>query len=103
MTLILGNSFFKLSNLLISLAAKITFILFDAQSLAKEELNPGPTPIINANSDILYDDKCFSASSAAIQPIPAALTACLKILSLTSPAAKTPGIFVSVESGFVVK
>ncbi len=40
---------------------------------------------------------------AAMHPIPAAVTACLKILSLTSPAAKTPGIFVSVESGFVVK
>ena len=33
-------------------------------------------------------DKCFSASRAAIQPIPAAVTACLNILSLTSPAAK---------------
>ena len=55
------------------------------------------------NFIIFYFDKNFSASRAAIQPIPAAVTACLKILSFTSPAAKTPGIFVSVESGFVVK
>ena len=48
-------------------------------------------------------DKCFSASSAAMHPIPAAVTACLKILSFTSPAANTPGMFVIVESGFVIK
>jgi len=34
--------------------------------------------------------------------MPAAVTACLKTLSLTSPAAKTPGILVTVESGFVI-
>ena len=33
----------------------------------------------------------FSASSAAMQPMPAAVTAWRKILSCTSPAAKTPG------------
>ena len=33
--------------------------------------------------------------------MPAAVTACLKILSFTSPAANTPGIFVTVESGLV--
>ena len=33
-----------------------------------------------------------------MHPIPAAVTACLKILSFTSPAAKTPGTLVSVES-----
>ena len=32
-------------------------------------------------------ERNFSASNAAIQPIPAAVTACLKVLSLTSPAA----------------
>ncbi len=42
-----------------------------------------------------------SASSAAMQPIPAAVTAWRKILSLTSPAAKTPGTLVLVESGAV--
>src|SRR5207237_8499858 len=40
-----------------------------------------------------------SASSAAMQPIPAAVTACRKILSLTSPAANTPGTLVFVVSG----
>src|SRR5215471_18889409 len=45
--------------------------------------------------------KNFSASSAAMQPIPAAVTAWRKILSLTSPAAKTPGTLVFVESGAV--
>ena len=34
-----------------------------------------------------------------MQPIPAAVTAWRKILSLTSPAANTPGTPVSVESG----
>ena len=48
-------------------------------------------------------ERYFSASSADIHPIPAAVTACLKILSLTSPAANTPGMFVSVESGLVIK
>ena len=38
---------------------------------------------------------------AAMHPIPAAVTACLNILSLTSPAANTPGTLVSVESGLV--
>ena len=44
----------------------------------------------------------FSASSAAMQPIPAAVTAWRNILSLTSPAANTPGMPVSVESGRVM-
>ena len=43
----------------------------------------------------------FSASSAAMQPSPAAVTAWRKILSLTSPAANTPGTTVAVESGTV--
>ena len=43
----------------------------------------------------------FSASSAAMQPMPAAVTAWRKILSRTSPAAKTPGMSVAVESGRV--
>src|SRR5439155_21036170 len=42
-----------------------------------------------------------SASRAAIQPMPAAVTAWRKILSLTSPAAKTPGTAVAVLSGRV--
>src|SRR5262249_16149142 len=41
----------------------------------------------------------LSASSAAMQPMPAAVTACRKTRSLTSPAAKTPGMLVAVESG----
>src|SRR6185437_7681153 len=45
----------------------------------------------------------FSASSAAMQPMPAAVTAWRKTLSLTSPAAKTPGISVAVESGRVMR
>jgi len=36
-----------------------------------------------------------------MQPMPAAVTAWRKILSLTSPAAKTPGMSVAVESGLV--
>ena len=45
----------------------------------------------------------FSASSAAMQPMPAAVMAWRKILSFTSPAAKTPSISVAVESGFVIR
>src|SRR5262249_40529714 len=40
-----------------------------------------------------------SASSAAMQPMPAAVTAWRKIRSFTSPAAKTPGMAVAVLSG----
>jgi len=36
----------------------------------------------------------FSASIAAMQPEPAAVIACLNLLSCTSPAAKTPEILV---------
>ena len=43
----------------------------------------------------------LSASSAAMQPMPAAVTAWRKTRSLTSPAAKTPGMLVAVESGAV--
>src|SRR6185312_14229330 len=43
----------------------------------------------------------FSASSAAMQPMPAAVTAWRNTLSFTSPAAKTPGTSVAVESGLV--
>ncbi len=43
-----------------------------------------------------------SASSAAMQPMPAAVTAWRNILSLTSPAAKTPAMLVCVESGAVL-
>ena len=56
----------------------------------------------NQNSlKIYFSDKNFSASKAAIHPIPAAVTACLYLKSVMSPAAKTPGIEVSVEFGFV--
>src|SRR4030095_15465435 len=40
----------------------------------------------------------FSASRAAMQPMPAAVTAWRYTLSRTSPAAHTPGIDVAVES-----
>lgn len=43
----------------------------------------------------------FSASNAAIQPEPAAMTACLNCGSLTSPAAKTPSILVLLLPGKV--
>ncbi len=38
-----------------------------------------------------------------MQPMPAAVTAWRKTLSFTSPAAKTPGIEVRVESGAVMR
>src|SRR5690349_515207 len=44
-----------------------------------------------------------SASSAAMQPMPAAVTAWRKIRSFTSPAAKTPGMAVAVLSGLVMR
>ena len=47
----------------------------------------------------LGGESSASASSAAMQPMPAAVTAWRKTSSLTSPAAKTPGIEVAVESG----
>ena len=43
-----------------------------------------------------------SASSAAMQPRPAAVTAWRYLSSATSPAAKTPSILVAVESGAVL-
>ena len=43
----------------------------------------------------------FTASNAAKQPVPAAVTAWRKILSCTSPAAHTPSTSVAVESGLV--
>ena len=95
-------SFFKFFSFSIFLAARTTFIPLDAHNWANDALNPLPAPTIKADS-FIYDDRCFSASSAAIQPIPAAVTACLKVLSLTSPAAYTPGILVSVKSGLVNK
>ena len=45
------------------------------------------------------DDSSRSASSAAIAPVPAAVTAWRYVWSTTSPAAKTPLMFVSVEPG----
>src|SRR5262249_12126367 len=45
----------------------------------------------------------FSASRAAMQPVPAAVTAWRKILSCTSPAAHTPSTSVAVESGLVMR
>lgn len=44
-----------------------------------------------------------SASNAAMQPRPAAVTAWRNTSSLTSPAANTPSILVAVESGAVHK
>jgi hypothetical protein len=44
-----------------------------------------------------------SASIAAMHPLPAAVIACLKLESCTSPAAKTPGIFVLVDPGTVLR
>ena len=41
-----------------------------------------------------------SASSAAIAPVPAAVTAWRYVWSTTSPAAKTPRMFVAVEPGW---
>ena len=46
-------------------------------------------------------DRNFSASSAPMQPSPAAVTAWRNTLSLTSPAAKIPGTLVAVLSGAV--
>ena len=43
------------------------------------------------------------ASIAAIQPDPAAVTACLYSWSCTSPQANTPGILVLLESGLVTR
>ena len=43
----------------------------------------------------------FSTSSAAMHPVPAAVTACRYTLSCTSPAANTPGTLVTVESAAV--
>ncbi len=42
-----------------------------------------------------------SASKAAMQPMPAAVIAWRQMSSVTSPAAKTPGMLVAVESGAV--
>jgi nucleoside-diphosphate-sugar epimerase len=50
------------------------------------EINEPKVKIIKTDS-VIYEERCFSASRAAIHPIPAAVTACLNILSLTSPAA----------------
>jgi len=47
--------------------------------------------------------KNFSASKAAMQPEPAAVTACRKFLSCTSPQANTPATLVLVESGWVIR
>ena len=44
-----------------------------------------------------------SASSAAMQPSPAAVTAWRYTSSATSPAAKTPGMLVAVEPGTVFR
>ena len=45
----------------------------------------------------------FSVSSAAMQPVPAAVTAWRNFGSCTSPAANTPSMSVLVESGFVIR
>lgn len=48
-------------------------------------------------------DRNRSASRAAMQPDPAAVTACRYTRSWTSPAAKTPGTLVAVEPGRVTR
>jgi len=48
-----------------------------------------------------FSAKNRSASKAAIQPLPADVTACRYTESFMSPAANTPSIFVIVVSGFV--
>ena len=45
----------------------------------------------------------FAAGDVKDKIFRQAVTACLKILSFTSPAAKTPGTLVSVESAFVIR
>ena len=45
----------------------------------------------------------FAAGDVKDKIFRQAVTACLKILSFTSPAANTPGIFVAVESGCVIR
>jgi hypothetical protein len=49
-----------------------------------------------------YELRNFSASNAAIQPLPAEVIACLYFLSWTSPAANTQGILVCVVQGLVI-
>ena len=56
---------------------------------------------LTGRSPAWADARKRSASSAAMQPMPAAVTAWRKILSLTSPAANTPATEVWVESGAV--
>ena len=55
------------------------------------------------NGQLLIVAKYRSASRAAIQPVPAAVTACRYSLSCTSPDAKTPGRFVFVDFPSVIR
>jgi hypothetical protein len=50
---------------------------------------------------ISFSAKKRSASSAAIHPVPAAVTACLNTLSCKSPQAYTPSTLVLEESALV--
>ena len=55
------------------------------------------------NGQLSVVAKYRSASRAAIQPVPAAVTACRYSLSCTSPEAKTPGRFVFVDFPSVMR
>src|SRR5262245_54764911 len=48
---------------------------------------------------ISFATRNFSASSAPMHPVPAAVTACRYTLSAASPTAKTPSTLVFVEPG----
>ena len=72
----------------------------EAAEGAKEEELTYPAATISALA--AASSRKRSASSAAMQPMPAAVTAWRYSSSVTSPAAKTPGTFVAVESGSVM-
>ena len=71
--------------------------LFSKEPLGKKKVGGASLFFTSLSSPLVYKP-CFSnhlsASMAAIQPVPAAVTACLYTESCTSPDANTPSIEV---------
>ena len=69
--------------------------------IGREIAREPPPPHSAAARVSMFSASQRSASSAAMQPMPAAVTAWRHTSSVTSPAANTPGMLVTVEFGAV--
>src|SRR5215470_9886466 len=92
-----GLSFFRTSTSKVWSVTTLVAPTCDHTPLTCDELLLHVSCRADAHDQVSWLASQRSASSAAAQPVPAAVTACRYVRSTTSPAAKTPSMAVRVD------